>query len=101
MQTNSRGQDIGMLLKKLVSENNPQKVAELIHAQLQIGQLTCGDLNTQVFCQHWRDESLHEVLREIAAKLDKATASEIIEYLTDQNGQEKKFINLFLAAQCC
>ena len=100
MQTNSRGQDIGMLLKKLVSENNPQTVAELIHAQLKIGQLTWGELNTQVFCQHWRDESLHEVLREIAAKLDKATASEIIEYLTDQNGQEKKFINLFLAAQC-
>jgi hypothetical protein len=43
---------------------------------------------------------LHEVLREIAAKLDKATASEIIEYLTDENGQEQKFINLFLAAQC-
>jgi hypothetical protein len=100
MPTNSRGQDIGMLLKKLVSENNPQTVAELIHAQLKIGELTWGELNTQVFCQHWRDESLHEVLREIAAKLDKATASEIIEYLTDQNGQEKKFINLFLAAQC-
>src|SRR4028119_1279004 len=100
METNSRGQEIGMLLKKLVSENNPQAVAELIHAQLKIGQLTCGELNTQVFSQHWRDESLHEVLKEIAAKLDKARASEIIEYLTDQNGQEKKFINLFLAAQC-
>ena len=98
METNSRGQDIGMLLKKLVAENNPQTVAELIHAQLKIGQLTWGDLNKQVFCQHWRDESLHEVLREIAAKLDKATAIEIIEYLTYKNGQEQKFINLFLAA---
>ena len=89
-----------MLLKKLVSENNPQTVAELIHAQLKIGQLTWGELYTQIFGQHWRDESLHEVLREIAAKLDKETASKIIEYLTAQNGQQEKFINLFLAAQC-
>ena len=89
-----------MLLKKLVSENNPQTVAELIYTQLTIGQLTWGDLNIEVFGQHWRDESLHEVLREIAAKLDKETASKIIEYLTAQNGQQEKFINLFLAAQC-
>ena len=89
-----------MLLKKLISQNNPQTVAELIDAQLKTGQLTSSELKTQVFCPHWRDESLHQVLGEIAAKLDKETASEIIEYLTAQNGQEEKFINLFLAAQC-
>ena len=89
-----------MLLKKLVSQNNLQTVAELIDAQLKTGQLTFSELKTQVFYQHWRDESLHQVLGEIAAKLDKETASEIIEYLIAQNGQEEKFINLFLAAQC-
>jgi hypothetical protein len=100
MQTNSRGQDIGMLLKKLVCENNPQTVAELIDAQLKTGQLTWTQLKIQVFEQHWRDESLQEVFTEIAAKLDRETASELIEYLTDQNGQPEKFINLFLAAGC-
>ncbi len=89
-----------MLLKKIVSEKNPQTVAELIDAQLKTGQLTSSELKTQVFGWHWRDESLHEVLEEIGAKLDKETASEIIEYLTDQNGQQEKFINLFLAAKC-
>ena len=89
-----------MLLKKIVSEKNPQTVAELIDAQLKTGQLTSSELKTQVFGWHWRDESLHEVLEEIGAKLDKETASEIIEYLTAQNGQQEKFINLFLAAKC-
>jgi hypothetical protein len=89
-----------MLLKKFVSENNPQTVAELIDAQLKTGQLTCTQLKTQVFGQHWRDESWHEVLGEIAEKLDQEIANEIIEYLTDQNGQAEKFINLFLAAKC-
>ena len=89
-----------MLLKKLVAENNPQTVAELIDAQLKTAQLTGAELKTQVFGQHWRDESLHEFLQEIAAKLDKETASEIIEYLIAQNGQQEKFINLFLAAEC-
>ena len=57
-------------------------------------------LQTQVFCQHWRDESWHEVLRLIVGMVDSKKAGEIIEYLMAQDGEGDKFNNLFLAADC-
>ena len=58
-------------------------------------------LQTQVFGQHWRDQSWHEVLRLIVGMIDSKKAGEMIEYLMAQDGNRRnKFKNLFLAADC-
>ncbi|MBD2774401.1 HEAT repeat domain-containing protein [Iningainema sp. BLCCT55] len=57
-------------------------------------------LKTEVFGRHWHDESWHEVLRLIAGMIDAKFTGEIIDYLMAQEGEAKKFSNLFLAAKC-
>ena len=54
----------------------------------------------EVFGEHWRDESWHEVLGLMAGMLDTNFTSQILEYLIGENGEAEKFSNLFLAAQC-
>lgn len=55
----------------------------------------------QVFREHWRDESWHEVLRLRAGMLVNAKfTGKILEYLIGENGESDNFSNLFLAAQC-
>jgi predicted NACHT family NTPase len=54
----------------------------------------------EVFREHWRDESWHEVLRLMAGMLDANFTGKILEYLIGENGEADKFSNLFLAAQC-
>jgi predicted NACHT family NTPase len=55
----------------------------------------------QVYREHWRDESWHEVLRLMAGMLDaKFTGGDILEYLIGEDGESDKFSNLFLAAEC-
>jgi len=54
----------------------------------------------QIFREHWRDESWHEVLRLMAGMLDANFTGEILEYLIGENGEGENFSNLFLAAQC-
>ncbi len=54
----------------------------------------------QVYREHWRDESWHEVLRLMAGMLDAKFTGKILEYLIGENGEAEKFSNLFLAAQC-
>ncbi|MEG4066617.1 HEAT repeat domain-containing protein, partial [Microcoleus sp. Pol11C2] len=54
----------------------------------------------EVFREHWRDESWHEVLRLMAGMLDARFTGKILEYLIGENGEAEKFSNLFLAAQC-
>jgi predicted NACHT family NTPase len=54
----------------------------------------------EVFREHWRDESWHEVLRLMAGMLDAKFTGKILEYLIGENGEAEKFSNLFLAAQC-
>ena len=54
----------------------------------------------EVFREHWRDESWHEVLRLMAGMLDANFTRKILEYLIGENGEAEKFSNLFLAAQC-
>ena len=54
----------------------------------------------EVFREHWRDESWHEVLRLMAGMLDAKFTGQILEYLIGENGEAEKFSNLFLAAQC-
>ncbi|TAF18518.1 MAG: hypothetical protein EAZ73_17920 [Oscillatoriales cyanobacterium] len=54
----------------------------------------------QIFREHWRDESWHEVLRLMAGMLDAKFTGEILEYLIDENGEAENFSNLFLAAEC-
>jgi predicted NACHT family NTPase len=62
--------------------------------------LSLEELKTEVFGKHWQDESWHEVLRLIAGMIEPRFAGDIIDYLTNQQGEEQKFINLFLAAEC-
>ncbi|MEG4092224.1 HEAT repeat domain-containing protein, partial [Microcoleus sp. Pol12B4] len=54
----------------------------------------------EVFREHWRDESWHEVLRLIAGMLHAKFTSQILEYLIGENGEAENFSNLFLATQC-
>ena len=63
-------------------------------------EISLEQLKTEVFGQHWRDESWHEVLRLIVGMIDSNKAGEIIEYLMAQDGEEDKFHNLFLAGYC-
>ena len=54
----------------------------------------------EVFGQHWQDEKWHEVLLLIVGMIDAKFVVEIIRYLMAQDGEEKKFLNLFLAGKC-
>ncbi|MEA5606367.1 NACHT domain-containing protein, partial [Nostoc sp. UHCC 0252] len=62
--------------------------------------ITIEFLKSEVFGQHWEDETWHEVLRLIAGMIDAKFVGEILDYLMVQDGEEEKFINLFLAAKC-
>jgi predicted NACHT family NTPase len=57
-------------------------------------------LINDVFGSHWRDEKWHEVLRLISGMIDAKFVGDIISYLMEQDGEEKKFQNLFLAGKC-
>lgn len=60
--------------------------------------LSIEQLKTEVFGQHWHDESWHEVLRLIAGMIQPRFAENIIFFLIEQDGKNEEFINLFLAA---
>ncbi|OUL18043.1 hypothetical protein BV375_34260 [Nostoc sp. 106C] len=62
--------------------------------------ITIEGLKTEVFGKYWHDETWHEVLRLIAGMIGEKFVGEILEYLMVQDGEEEKFINLFLAANC-
>ncbi|BAT53152.1 putative signal transduction protein containing Nacht domain protein [Nostoc sp. NIES-3756] len=62
--------------------------------------LSIQDLNQEVFGKHWQDETWHEVLRLITGMIEPRFVCEILEYLMAQNGEQDKFINIFLAAKC-
>nr|WP_322683272.1 HEAT repeat domain-containing protein [Nostoc sp. DedQUE07]MDZ8128730.1 HEAT repeat domain-containing protein [Nostoc sp. DedQUE07] len=62
--------------------------------------LTIEELKNEVFGKHWRDESWHEVLLLIAGMIEPRFVGEILDYLMAQDGEEEKFVNLFLAAKC-
>ncbi|MDE5080575.1 MAG: formylglycine-generating enzyme family protein, partial [Trichodesmium sp. St18_bin1] len=57
-------------------------------------------LINDVFGSHWRDEKWHEVLRLISGMIDAKFVGDIISYLMEQDGEEEKFQNLFLAFEC-
>lgn len=58
------------------------------------------DLKTEVFGKHWQDETWHEVLLLIAGMIEAKFVGEIIDYLMAQDGESRKFANIFLAADC-
>ncbi|QKQ74469.1 HEAT repeat domain-containing protein [Nostoc sp. TCL240-02] len=62
--------------------------------------LTIEKLKNEVFGKHWQDESWHEVLLLIAGMIEPRFVGEILDYLMAQDGEEEKFVNLFLAANC-
>ncbi|MBN3947965.1 MAG: HEAT repeat domain-containing protein [Nostoc sp. NMS7] len=61
--------------------------------------LTLEELKNEVFGKHWQDESWHEVLLLIAGMIEPRFVGEILDYLMAQDGEEEKFVNLFLAAK--
>jgi predicted NACHT family NTPase len=69
--------------------------------QLEAQKITIEQIKTEVFGNHWQDESWHEVLRLIAGMiLDPKNVGEIIEFLMAQPGESASFANLLLAADC-
>ncbi|WP_230968337.1 NACHT domain-containing protein, partial [Nostoc sp. WHI] len=62
--------------------------------------LTIEKLKNEVFGKHWQDESWHEVLLLIAGMIEPRFVGEILDYLMAQDGEEEKFVNLFLTAKC-
>jgi predicted NACHT family NTPase len=62
--------------------------------------LNIEELKNEVFGKHWHDESWHEVLRLIAGMIEPKFVGDILDYLMVQNGEGKRFFNLFLAAEC-
>lgn len=63
--------------------------------------ISIDQVTTEVFGNHWQNQSWHEVLRLIAGMvLDPQKVGEIIEYLMAQDGEAENFTNLFLAADC-
>ncbi|MEH2177464.1 HEAT repeat domain-containing protein [Nostoc sp.] len=62
--------------------------------------ITIEYLKAEVFGKHWQDETWHEVLLLIAGMIEPKFVGEILDYLMVQDGEEEKFINLFLAAKC-
>nr|WP_246844397.1 hypothetical protein [Hydrocoleum sp. CS-953] len=62
--------------------------------------LEIDGLINDVFGKHWQDEKWHEVLRLIAGMIDAKFVGDIISYLMEQEGEEEKFLNLFLAGKC-
>nr|WP_256874579.1 HEAT repeat domain-containing protein [Nostoc sp. C057] len=62
--------------------------------------LNIEELKNEVFGKHWQDESWHEVLLLIAGMIEPRFVGEILDYLMAQDGEEEKFVNLFLAAKC-
>ncbi len=62
--------------------------------------LTIEQLIAEVVDKHWMDESWHEVLRLIAGMIDAKFVEKIIQHLISIDGEEEKFVNLFLAADC-
>ena len=62
--------------------------------------LSIEKLKKEVFGKHWMDESWHEVLRLIAGMIEAKFVGEIIEFLMGIDGEEERFKNLFLAAEC-
>ncbi|MEB3281261.1 MAG: HEAT repeat domain-containing protein [Lyngbya sp.] len=58
------------------------------------------DQLVQVYADHWREETWHEVLRLMAGMLDAKFIGKVLEYLIAQDGEADKFMNLFLAAEC-
>ncbi len=60
--------------------------------------LSIEQLISEVFGQHWHDESWHEVLRLVAGMIQPLFAKDIILFLMEQDGKNQEFVNLFLAA---
>ena len=62
--------------------------------------ININQLINDVFENHWRDENWHEILRLIAGKINANFVGKIIGYLMEKDGEEEKFMNLFLAGKC-
>ncbi|MDF2388371.1 HEAT repeat domain-containing protein [Nostoc ellipsosporum NOK] len=62
--------------------------------------LSIEGLKQDVFGKHWQDETWHEVLQLIAGMIEPRFVGEIIDCLMVLDGEEEKFVNLFLAAKC-
>ena len=62
--------------------------------------LNIDELINDVFGSHWRDEKWHEILRLIAGMIHPNFVKKILSYLIEKDGEEERFMNLFLAGKC-
>ncbi len=62
--------------------------------------LNIDEVINDVFGSHWRDEKWHEILRLIAGMIHPNFVKKILSYLIEKDGEEEKFMNLFLAGKC-
>ena len=63
-------------------------------------EISFEELLEQTFAAHWQNERWHEILRLIAGMLEPRFVKKIIEFLLEKNGEEARFANVFLAANC-
>jgi len=74
--------------------------SEVVERFQKTQEISLEELKTDVFGQHWDDESWQEVLCLIAGLIAGKFTGKLIEFLIDRDGEAKKFSNLFLAAKC-
>ncbi|MBW3587429.1 MAG: NACHT domain-containing protein, partial [Cyanobacteria bacterium 0813] len=74
--------------------------SEVVERFQKTQEISLEELKSDVFGKHWDDESWQEVLCLIAGLIAGKFTGKLIEFLIEQNGEAKKFSNLFLAAKC-
>ncbi len=74
--------------------------SEVVERFQKTQEISLEELKTEVFGKHWDDESWQEVLCLIAGLIAGKFTGKLIEFLIEQDGEAKKFSNLFLAAKC-
>jgi predicted NACHT family NTPase len=74
--------------------------SEVVERFQKTQEITLEGLKTDVFGQHWDDESWQEVLCLIAGLIAGKFTGKLIEFLIEQDGEAQNFSNLFLAAKC-
>ena len=62
--------------------------------------ITLEYLCDNIFGQHWKDETWHEVFRLICGTLNARFTREIVIYLLNINDEDNRFKHIFLASDC-
>ncbi|MEG4108265.1 HEAT repeat domain-containing protein [Microcoleus sp. S13_C5] len=74
--------------------------SEVVERFQKTQEISLEELKSEVFGEHWDDESWQEVLCLIAGLIAGKFTGKLIEFLIEEDGAAKNFSNLFLAAKC-